>query len=67
MDPVEVAAQLAALPEVEYAEPKYSYHLCDVPNDSDYAHLAADYFDRMHVAEGWAMQKGSAGGGDCYG
>jgi photosystem II stability/assembly factor-like uncharacterized protein len=59
MDPVAVAAQLAALPEVEYAEPKYYSYLCDVPNDSDYAVWQQGYLDRMHVAEGWTLQKGS--------
>src|SRR5512140_1112590 len=60
LDPIAVAAQLATLPEVEYAEPKYHYHLADVPDDSDYATLQKTYFDRMHVAEGWAVQKGKA-------
>jgi len=60
MNPVEVAAHLAALPEVEYAEPTYDYHLGSTPNDSDYAATQQVYFDRMQVAAGWALQKGSA-------
>ncbi len=60
MNPVEVAAQLAAFSEVEYAEPKYCSYLCEVPNDSDYVGMQQGYFDRMHVAEGWTLQKGSA-------
>lgn len=60
MNPSEVAARIAALPEVEYAEPKYKYRMCDVPDDSDYAPMQQVYFDRMHVAEGWTLQKGRA-------
>jgi subtilisin family serine protease/photosystem II stability/assembly factor-like uncharacterized protein len=59
MDPVAVAKELSALPEVEYAGPKYRYHLAEVPNDSDYAVWQQRYFDLMHVVEGWAIQKGS--------
>ncbi len=58
MNPVEVAARLADLPQVEYAEPKYYSYLCDVPNDSDYAAMQQVYFDRMNVPAGWTLQKG---------
>ncbi len=60
MNPVEVAAQMAQLPDVEYAEPTYSYQLANTPNDSDYAPMQQVYFDRMQVAAGWTLQKGSA-------
>ncbi len=60
MNPVEVAARLADLPQVEYAEPKYYNYTCDVPNDSDYLTIQQVYFDRMNVPSGWALQKGSA-------
>ncbi len=59
MNPVEVAAQLAQLPQVEYAEPKYYYYTCDVPNDPDYSTMQQVYFDRMKVPAGWTLQKGS--------
>ena len=59
LDPRDVASQLAQLPQVEYAEPKYRSYLCDVPNDSDYSANQQVYFDRMNVAAGWALQKGS--------
>jgi len=60
MNPVEVAARLADLPQVEYAEPKYYSYTCDVPNDSDYPATQQVYFDRMNVPSGWTLQKGSA-------
>ena len=60
MNPMEVAARLAELPQVEYAEPKYYSYVCDVPNDSDYVAMQQVYFDRMNVSSGWTLQKGSA-------
>jgi subtilisin family serine protease/photosystem II stability/assembly factor-like uncharacterized protein len=61
LNPREVASQLARMPQVEYAEPKYSSYLCDIPNDSDYSTWQQVYFDRMNVPAGWALQKGSPG------
>ncbi len=58
MDPVATAARLAALPDVQYAEPKYYASLCTVPNDSAYARSQQVYFDRMEVPAGWDLQKG---------
>ena len=59
LDPRGVASSLAQLPQVEYAEPKYYQYLCDIPNDSDYPAKQQVYFDRMNVAAGWSIQKGS--------
>ncbi len=59
MNPMEVAARLADLPQVEYAEPKYYSYTCDVPNDSDYLAMQQVYFDRMNVSAGWTLQKGN--------
>jgi subtilisin family serine protease len=36
-DPNYVAKQLSSLPEVEWAEPKYLYHVSSVPNDPSYS------------------------------
>ncbi len=59
MNPMEVAARLEDLPQVEYAEPKYYSYLCEGPNDSDYLPMQQVYFDRMNVPAGWTLQKGS--------
>jgi subtilisin family serine protease len=59
LDPRAVARQLGSLPQVEYAEPKYVHHICDVPNDANYAANQQLYFDRMNAAAGWSVAKGS--------
>ena len=59
MNPAEVAARIAQLPGVEYAEPRYYYYLCDIPNDSAYVSMQQVYFERMKVPDAWTLQRGS--------
>ncbi|MBP1657300.1 MAG: peptidase and subtilisin kexin sedolisin [Bacteroidetes bacterium] len=61
LNPRDVAAKLAWMPQVEYAEPKFFSYPCDVPNDSDYYPWQHVYMDRMSAPAGWSMQKGSSG------
>ncbi len=58
LNPRDVAARLALLPQVEYAEPKFFSHPCDVPDDSDYFAWQHVYMDRMSAPAGWSLQKG---------
>jgi hypothetical protein len=60
-DPRRVAEQLAALPEVEYAEPQFCYPLDAVPNDTFWAQQSP-YMARMHLPEAWNLTKGEQGG-----
>ena len=60
LDPRAVARQLSSLSQVEYAEPKYVHHVCDVPNDTDYVSHQQVYFSRMNAEAGWSVAKGSA-------
>ncbi len=59
LDPRVVARNMSRIAEVEYAEPKYVYHISDIPNDSAYESSQHVYFDRMNVPAGWAIAKGS--------
>jgi hypothetical protein len=58
-DPVAVANDMSHLPEVEYAEPKYYQHLCDIPNDSLISSQTSA-FTRLNAFDGWAIAKGSS-------
>jgi photosystem II stability/assembly factor-like uncharacterized protein len=58
-DPRAIAAQLARLPGVAYAEPKYLQTLCDIPNDPGLTNQNAA-FTRMNAFAGYTIAKGSA-------
>jgi photosystem II stability/assembly factor-like uncharacterized protein len=57
-DPWTVAAALSALPEVEYAEPKYLQRINDVPNDALIANQV-NILTRLNAFNGWTIAKGS--------
>lgn len=57
-DPRGVAAELAGLAGVEYAEPKYLHRISDVPNDPLYASSQTATLGRMSAVAGWTIAKG---------
>jgi photosystem II stability/assembly factor-like uncharacterized protein len=57
-DPMEVARRLARLRWVEYAEPKFSQRLLDIPNDIQLPYQT-DALTRLNVFRGWTIAKGS--------
>lgn len=57
--PAAVAAELAQLPEVEYAEPSYLYSLSVVPNDSAFGTRGQDYFEYHNIVQAWQVSTGS--------
>jgi hypothetical protein len=58
-DAMEVARQLAALPEIEYAEPRFVYALALVPDDPSFATQSA-YLNRMQFPTAWNTTTGGA-------
>jgi len=58
LDPVAVARQIAGLPGVEYAEPKYYQRLYAEPNDPLLVNQA-DALTRMNAYAGWNIARGS--------
>ena len=59
LGPSEAAHALAALPGVEYAEPKYYQRLNDTPNDPLLGSQAGA-LTRLNVFNAWSIAKGSA-------
>lgn len=59
-DAIEVARELAANPDVEYAEPVFVYELDLTPNDTNWASQAT-YMTRMQFPNGWNTTTGGAG------
>ena len=58
-DPVDVAADYATDPNVEYAEPLYLSKIYAVPNDDRYD--AMDQFPQVQAPEAWDIIKGQQG------
>jgi subtilisin family serine protease len=58
--PQQVARELADLPGVEYAEPKWGYWISLVPNDPEWG-LESAYLTRMKLPEAWDVVKGEDG------
>ena len=58
-DPQQIAAALTADPNIEYAEPKYTYPLADTPNDPQYA--AMSQFPQVQASQAWDVVKGEQG------
>ncbi len=56
-DVMAVCAELAADPDVEYAQPNYSYHICQTPNDPDFPDQYAHRLIQMEDA--WDISTGS--------
>ncbi len=56
-DPLAAAARVAALPEVEYAEPKYLQTIQDAPNDPQYVPDQSSYLNAMSIEAGWTVVK----------
>jgi photosystem II stability/assembly factor-like uncharacterized protein len=56
-DVVTLAAALARLPGVAYAEPKYLQTIYDVPDDPDFATQQTIYFSLMHAQDAWTVVK----------
>jgi len=59
LDPWTVAEELSALPEIEYAEPKYVHRLHDSPNDPLLANQASA-FTRISAYGAWTLAKGNS-------
>jgi photosystem II stability/assembly factor-like uncharacterized protein len=55
-----IAQRLSALPQIEYAEPKYRQHVTEVPNDTLFPAHQATYFNRLNAVAGWGVAKGSS-------
>ncbi len=60
-DPYRVAAELSALPSIEYAEPVYFYKLNVVPNDDDWPSQTLYLGSRMQFPAAWDNVKGEDG------
>lgn len=60
-DALRVARELAALPEVEYAEPRFVYPLLLVPNDPSYAAKQQIYYNKMQLPTAFNTTIGSMG------
>lgn len=61
-DPLELAAQMAAWPGVEYAEPHYVYHTTEtyLPNDPLIGQEGHDYFEFQNFLRAWNVTQGSS-------
>jgi photosystem II stability/assembly factor-like uncharacterized protein len=59
LDPRRIAHEISELPDVEYAESRYSYPILDTPNDPLLS-WQQSYFRRMKVFEGWSIGKGDS-------
>lgn len=56
MDAQLASAKLAKLSCIAYAEPKYIYQLCYVPNDTDFT--SQYHHNNLHTIEAWDIQQG---------
>ncbi len=56
VDPLKLAAEFSALPEVEYSEPVPAYYECEVPNDTRYSEC--QHLVQMHCPDAWDIHKG---------
>ena len=59
-DALDVARELAAEPDVEYAEPRFLQQMCLVPNDTNYG-LQSAYLTRMRFPAAWDVTTGGTG------
>jgi len=59
VDPAVLARQLSQLPGVAYAEPRYVYHMMDMPNDPFVLSGVQDHFAIQHFYEAWDVTTGS--------
>ncbi len=57
-DPMVVAKQLAALPQVEYAEPQFVSYDMYVPNDANLNSVMPYHFDKINAYEAWDVTLG---------
>jgi hypothetical protein len=60
-DPEVVAARLAALPEVEYAEPQWVYRIAVDPNDPSWPNQSTYMSTRPHFPLAWDVARGEQG------
>ena len=58
--PAVVAADLARLPGVEYAEPQWLHSIDVLPNDPNYTNQSA-YLSRMRLPQAWDVTRGEQG------
>lgn len=59
MNVLDVVKAFAADPNIEYAEPMYMYHLCDVPDDPMYNQQ--QFLPQIMAEEAWDVHKGENG------
>lgn len=61
-DPLELAAEMASWPGVEYAEPHYVYHTTEtyLPNDPLIGQEGHDYFEFQNFLRAWNVSQGSS-------
>jgi serine protease len=57
LDVLTLCAQLRSDPDVQYAQPNYTYHICQVPNDPDFPDQYAHQLIQMPDA--WDISTGS--------
>lgn len=56
IDPLKLAAEFSALPEVEYAEPIPVFYECEVPNDTRYSEC--QHLVQMVCPDAWDIHRG---------
>ncbi len=60
VDPAKLAAALARLPGVDYAEPRLVRRTLAIPDDPQFGNLGQDHFAFHNFPAGWDVSQGSA-------